>query len=141
MKRKPLKDLCAAGGTQAADAAARVALTGPTCGGWLTNAATFGGFELVTNLIAARLWHEQGETVRSLATVRRRVVGLGPRAVHVSQIRDEAHYAALIGDRDGATQAYRHYLALRANAELAVGPKVDEVSAGLHALQSDATDG
>lgn len=117
-----------------------VLLTGPTYGGWLTNAGTFGGFEPVANLIAARLWHERGETARALATVRRRVVGVDPRAVYVSQIRDEARYAALVGDRDGAIRAYHHYLALRTDPEPAVRPKVNEVSAELYALQSEATD-
>jgi hypothetical protein len=117
-----------------------VLLAGPTYGGWLTNAGTFGGFEPVANLIAARLWHERGETARALATIRRRVVGLEWRAIYVSHVRDEARYAALVGHRDGAIRAYRHYLGLRGDAEPAVRLKVDEVSAELHALESEATD-
>jgi hypothetical protein len=117
-----------------------VLLTGPTYGGWLTNAGTFGGFEPVANLIAARLWHERGETARALATVRRRVVGVDPRAIYVSQVRDEARYAALVGDRDGAIRAYQHYLALRTDPEPAVRAKVNEVWTELYALQSEATD-
>jgi len=117
-----------------------VLLTGPTYGGWLPTEGTFGGFEPIANLIAARLWHERGEPARALATIRRRVEGLEPRAVHVSQIRDEARYAALLGDREGAIRAYRHYLTLRADPEPPLRPKVQEVWAEFEALQSEATD-
>lgn len=117
-----------------------VLLTGPTYGGWLTNSPTFGGFEPVANLVTARLWHERGETGRALATIRRRVVGAESRAVYVSQIWDEARYAALAGDSDGAIRAYHHYLALRADAEPALRPKVEQVWAELHALLSERTD-
>jgi hypothetical protein len=62
------------------------------------------------------------------------VEGTEPRAVYVSQIRDEARYAALLGDREGAIRAYRHYLALRADPEPALRSQVEAVRAELEAL-------
>jgi hypothetical protein len=112
-----------------------VLLTGPTYGDWLPTRFTFGGLEPVANLIVARLWRERDEPGRALATIRRRTVGLVPRSIFVSQIRDEARYAALVGDREGAVRAYRHYLTLRADPEPALRPQADAVRAEFEALQ------
>jgi len=101
----------------------------------------FGGpLEPYGNIVAARLWNERGIPARALAAVRRRVAGLRVRAVLIAYIRDEARYAALAGDRDGAIREYRHYLRLRSDAEPAVRPKVDEVRAELAALEGEPTD-
>jgi tetratricopeptide (TPR) repeat protein len=117
-----------------------VLLTGPTYGDWLPTRFTFGGLEPVANLVAARLWHKRDEPGRALAAIRRRTVGLRPRSIFVSQIRDEARYAALVGDREGAVRAYQHYLTLRADPELALQPQVDAVRAEFEALQGEAPD-
>jgi hypothetical protein len=92
------------------------------------------------NIVAARLWNERGNPARALAAVRRRVAGLRVRPVLIAYIRDEARYAALAGDRDGAIREYRHYLRLRSDPEPSVRPKVDEVRAELAAFDRDPTD-
>ena len=53
-------------------------------------------------------------------------------------LREEARLAALAGDRTGAIEAYRHYLALRYNPESSVQPEVDRVRAELARLMSGA---
>ena len=92
------------------------------------------------NIVAARLWNERGDPARALAAARRRVAGLRARAVNIAYIRDEARYAALAGDREGAIRGYRHYLRLRSDPEPAVRPKVDEVQTELAALERELTD-
>jgi tRNA A-37 threonylcarbamoyl transferase component Bud32/tetratricopeptide (TPR) repeat protein len=114
-----------------------VLLTGPAYAEFIPTKFTFGGFEPIANLVAGRLWHERGETARALAAVRRRAEGPQPRTVYVSQVRDEARYAALVGDRESAVRAYRHYLTLRADPEPALRPQVDSVRAELEALLSE----
>jgi eukaryotic-like serine/threonine-protein kinase len=110
---------------------------GPTYGGYLSKDLTFGGFEPVGNLIAGRLWHEQGETSRALAAVQRRSEGFLVPACYTSQLRDEARYAALVGDRQAANRAYRAYLTLRNEAEPALQPQVRSVRAEFEAFQSE----
>ena len=117
-----------------------VLVTGPTYGDWIPTDFTFGGFEPIANLVAARLWHERGEPARALAAIRRRTEGLRPRSVFVSQIRDEARYAALVGDRKGAIRAYRHYLTLRADAEPALRSQAEAVRTEFEALLSETPD-
>ncbi|HEV2086593.1 MAG TPA: hypothetical protein VGR09_16080, partial [Gemmatimonadales bacterium] len=92
------------------------------------------------NIVAARLWNERGNPARALAAVRRRVAGLRVRPILIAYIRDEARYAALAGDREGAIREYRHYLRLRSDPEPAVRAKVDEVRAELAALERELTD-
>jgi hypothetical protein len=56
------------------------------------------------------------------------------RFIAASYIREQGRLAALSGDRDAAIKAYNRYLELRANAEPAVQPRVDEVRAELARL-------
>jgi tRNA A-37 threonylcarbamoyl transferase component Bud32/tetratricopeptide (TPR) repeat protein len=108
----------------------------------LRAAPTYGVFlEPHGNIIAARLWHERGENGRALASIRRRVPGLGPlRPIYITYLRDEGRYAALAGDRAGAIRAYRHYLTIRSDPGPTVRPKVEEVRAELAALERETTD-
>jgi hypothetical protein len=117
-----------------------VLLTGPTFGEFLTDVPTFGGFEPIANLVAGRLWHERGEYERALAAVRRRVEGAMPPAVHVSLARDEARYAALLGDREGAIRAYRRYLDMRSDPEPALQSQVGAMRAELESLLREPSD-
>jgi hypothetical protein len=94
----------------------------------------------IGNLVTARLWHERGDPVRALATIRRRVVGMGVPSTFATSLRDEARYAALAGDRQGAINAYRHYLALRSDAEPHLQPEVETLRAELAALERESTD-
>jgi tetratricopeptide (TPR) repeat protein len=112
----------------------------PSYGGYIPTALTFGGFEPIANLIAGRLWHERGESVRALAAIRRRLEGFLVPTVYIAQLRDEARYASLAGDRQGAAWAYRQYLALRSDAEPAVQAQVRAVRAELAALESEPAD-
>lgn len=106
----------------------------------LQRGPTWGEFEALGNILAARLWQERRDPVRALAAVRRRVPGLGIPAVYANSLRDEGRYAALAGDREGAIRAYRHYLALRSDAEPRLQPQVDAVRAELAALERESTD-
>jgi eukaryotic-like serine/threonine-protein kinase len=99
---------------------------------------TWGGFEGLGDLIAARLWHERGDPVRALSTVRRRVAGLAIPPSYATSLREEARYAALAGEREDAIKAYRHYLALRSEAEPGVRPQVEAVRAELAALERES---
>jgi hypothetical protein len=54
-------------------------------------------------------------------------------------LREEGRLSELTGDNAGAIRAYRHYLALRSDAEPAVKPEVDAVRARLARL--DRTSG
>jgi hypothetical protein len=92
------------------------------------------GFEDFVDLEVAGLRERQGDLRAALAAVRRR-----PYAYHLSDylaahLRAEGRLAALTGDSAGAAQAYRHYLALRSDAEPAVRPSVDSVRAELAKL-------
>jgi len=106
----------------------------------LQTGPTWGAFEELGNLLAARLWHERGDPVRALATVRRRVAGLNIPPAYATSLREEGRYAALAGDREGAIKAFRHYLALRSDAELSLQPQVEAVRAELAALERESTD-
>jgi len=109
----------------------------------LQTAPTSGWVEPAGNLIAGQLWHQRGDFVRALASVRRRSnVGLWVpwryvRCLYVATLRDEARYAALAGDRAGSLRAYRHYLALLSNPEPTVRRRVDQVRADLSALERE----
>jgi tetratricopeptide (TPR) repeat protein len=92
------------------------------------------GFEDFANLEIARLRERQGDRRAALDAVRRR-----PYAYHLTDylaahLREEGRLAALTGDRPGAIRAYRHYLALRSDAEPAVRPAVAAVRAELTRL-------
>ena len=92
------------------------------------------------NLIAARLHEERGEIPAALAAVRRRRVGIAWFPHYVKYLREEGRLAALTGDRAGAIRAYRHYLALRGEAEPALQPEVKRVREELEAVERESTD-
>jgi hypothetical protein len=92
------------------------------------------------NLIAARLHEERGEIPAALAAVRRRAVGMASFPHYVKYLREEGRLAALTGDREGATRAYRHYLALRGDAEPGLQPEVRRVREELEAVERESAD-
>ena len=55
-------------------------------------------------------------------------------------LREEGRLAALAGDPEGAIRAYRHYLALRSEAEPSLQPEVRRVREELDALSRESTD-
>jgi eukaryotic-like serine/threonine-protein kinase len=92
------------------------------------------------NLTSARIWEQLGDRERALTAVRRRVyiTDLKEQRVLVALttfLREEGRLAALTGDKAGAIQAYRIYLAIRANPEPALAPLVARVRAALDSLQ------
>jgi tetratricopeptide (TPR) repeat protein len=90
--------------------------------------------QLVTvgNIVAARLHARHGDVQRSLEMVRRRT---GFVMFLSTQLREEGHLAASIGDTAGAIRAYRHYLALRSEAEPRLRPDVESVRRELARLE------
>jgi hypothetical protein len=106
----------------------------------LVNASFMPPFIFVGNLIASRLYEEQGNLPRALAAIRRRVWDLIPNPYYVTYHREEGRLAALNGDREGAIRAYRRYLALRSGAEPRLQRQVAQVRAELEALARESTD-
>ncbi len=95
----------------------------------------------MANLTCARLWERQGDLAAALRAARRHNRG-GPireEPFLSSLLREEGRLAALDGNRAEAVRAYRHYLALRANAEPALAADVAHVRAELaRLLREDA---
>ncbi len=88
------------------------------------------------NLVAARLHEARGDIAAALRAVRRRPYHwrIGP-AYLSTYLREEGRLASLAGDRDGAMRAYRHYLALRADADPELKSDVEAVRHELARLE------
>lgn len=91
----------------------------------------------IGNLIAARLFEEAGDPARALAVIRRRAWW---NAFLSTQLREEGRLAELAGDHTGAIHAYRHFLALRADAEPSLRPDLERVRAALERLDPGLVD-
>ncbi|HEU5304726.1 MAG TPA: hypothetical protein VFU40_08800, partial [Gemmatimonadales bacterium] len=102
--------------------------------------ASFIPFTVLGNLIAARLFEEQGNLPQALVAIRRRVWDLTPNPFYVTYHREEGRLAALNGDWAGAIRAYRRYLAIRSGAEPGLQPEVAAVRAELEGLLRESTD-
>ncbi len=89
----------------------------------------------VGNLVAARLHEARGDVPGALARIRRRA---GWTMLLSTQLREEGRLAALVGDREGAVRAYRHYLALRSAPEPSLLEEVDRTRAELARLERGA---
>ena len=99
-------------------------LTGP--GGFVQDAG---------NLILARLRERRGDVRGALAAVRRREMFL-TRPLYLSTfLREEGRLAALAGENEAAIDAYRRYLALRAEPEPALRSEVEYVRDELEKLE------
>ncbi len=91
------------------------------------------GQSLGSNLVVARLAEAQGDLHLALRAVRRGPGRYSMFPWYLSTfLREEGRLAALTGDTAGAVQAYRHYLALRPDPDVA--PEVARVRAALAAL-------
>jgi len=86
------------------------------------------------NLIVARLLERHGDPKAALAALRRGNAKAGNCLS--AYAREEGRLSALTGDREGAIRAYRHYLALRADAEPELMPEVERIRQTLVRLQA-----
>ena len=85
------------------------------------------------NLVVARLWEESGEIRRAYVAVRRLrpsfpIAGM---PFHSTFLREEGRLASRLGERDASVRAYRHYLALREDAEPRFATEIARVRAEL----------
>ena len=88
------------------------------------------------NLVAARLLEKLGDTRGALAAVRRRSDAWSQNNPYLAtQLREQGRLAAIVGEREEAIRSYRHYLALRADAEPALQPQVEAVRRELRQLE------
>jgi hypothetical protein len=80
------------------------------------------------NLALARRYAAVGDTASALRVVRRRPYDWDSGPLYLaSYLRAEGRYAAAMGDREGAAQAYDQYLALRAGADARFQSQIEEV--------------
>ena len=87
------------------------------------------------NTVVSRLHEATGDKPGALAAIRRRGYFLGRKPGLGNALRTEGRLAAETGDRAGAIAAYRHYLALRADAEPSLRSEVEDVRSELRRLE------
>jgi len=109
----------------------------------MINAYPAGGPYLVLagNLTASRLFQNAGNLPAALAAARRRTYlydSFGAAGLS-TMLREEGRLAALTGDREGAIQAYQHYLRLRRNPDPRLTKQAAEVRRALAELSPDAS--
>ena len=90
----------------------------------------------VATVIAARLYEDRGDLARALELSRRRTFWWN--WMLSTPLRDEGRLAAQLGDRAGAIRAYRHYVALRRDADPALREEVARVRQQLATLEAQA---
>ena len=99
-------------------------------------ASTNAGRASFANLVAARLFEKLGDTRRALTAARRRSDAWAQNNPYLAtQLREHGRLAALVGEREEAIRVYRHYLALRTDAEPEVRAHVDVVRRELTELE------
>ena len=103
----------------------------------LTRAGIGGVWQHIAALTTARLLEHRGDIVGALATVRRRDYFLGRPLFLSTFLREEARLATLAGDREGAAEAWQHYLALREGAAPALQSDVESARAALRRLETE----
>jgi DNA-binding SARP family transcriptional activator len=87
------------------------------------------------NFGSARVHERAGDLTRALAAIRRGR-WLFPPEYLSAYLREEGRLADLTGDREGAVQAYRHYLVLRENPEEVLQAQADSVRRQLARLEA-----
>jgi serine/threonine-protein kinase len=91
------------------------------------------------NLIAARLLEKVGDTRGALAAARRRTDAWVQNNPYLgTQLREQGRLAALVGEREEAIRAYRHYLAFRTDVDPALRPQVEAVRRELGQLMKSS---
>jgi serine/threonine-protein kinase len=102
----------------------------------LDYATTNPGRASFANLVAARLLEKLGDTRGALSAARRRSDAWAQNNPYLAtQLHEQGRLAAIVGEREEAIRAYRHYVALRTDAEPAVKPQVDAVRRELARLE------
>ena len=92
----------------------------------------------MANLIAARLFERAGDPRRALAAVRRRGDSWVPMQPYLAtHLREEGRLAAIVGEREQAIAAYRHYLALRYDPEPALREEAEQLRRELAKLEAE----
>src|SRR5215204_2061722 len=92
-----------------------------------------------SNLVAARLLEKVGDVRGALAAARRRSDAWSQNNPYLAtQLREQGRLAALVGEREEAIRAYRHYLALRRSPELALEPQVEAVKRELKQIEKQS---
>lgn len=86
-----------------------------------------GGRAEVLNFATARLWERLGHPERALDAT--------------AMLREEGRLAALVGDREGAIDAYVRYLELRSDPEPVLAADIAAVRKELAQLSSDPPGG
>lgn len=86
------------------------------------------------SLVVSQLRELGGDAAGGLAAARRRPYHGAGAAYLASFLRQEGRLAEAAGDRPGAINAYRRYLALRSRPEPSVQAEVDRVRAELARL-------
>jgi len=91
------------------------------------------------NLVAARLLEKVGDVRGALAAARRRSDAWAQNNPYLApQLREQGRLASLVGEREEAIRAYRHFLALRDDAEPALQPQVQAVRRELKQLEKSS---
>jgi serine/threonine-protein kinase len=91
------------------------------------------------NLIAARLLEKVGNTRGALAAARRRTdAWVQDNPYLATQLREQGRLAALVGEREEAIRAYRHYLAFRTDVDPPLRPQVEAVRRELRQLEKSS---
>ena len=92
----------------------------------------------MANLIAARLFERANDPRRALAAVRRRGDSWVPIQPYLAtHLREEGRLAAIVGEREQAIAAYRHYLALRYDPEPALREEAERMRRELARLEAE----
>jgi hypothetical protein len=94
----------------------------------------FGPSPHVINLVSARIHERRGDLAGALAALRRGRWYFPPENLSTYD-REEGRLSLLTGDTAGATRAWTHYLALRADPEPSVRPEVERIRAQLRRIQ------
>jgi hypothetical protein len=87
------------------------------------------------SLVVARLRERAGDLPGALRAARRARWVMPPEYLSAS-LHEEGRLAALMGDREAAIRAYRHFLALQDSAEESRQDEVERVRAELKRLES-----
>jgi hypothetical protein len=89
----------------------------------------------IGNALVARLWERHGAVDRALAAIRRRPYFFGRAANLGASLREEGRLAQRAGRDEEALAAYRHYLALRTEAEPEFAREIEGIRAEVQRLE------